>query len=488
MVKPLPYDETDPLDIERYAKQLIGKNFRDILIEEIQEEDILYEKIKYFDNPRSKGSLGNLIEEFYFYYQPNSESEADFSEAGVELKVTPYVEKKSGGLRAGERLVLGMIPNNEPIPDDLESSHILEKINLMLLILYHRNRELKRTQYSIDFVSLLSLMSEELKDDFETLKDDYKIIRDKIVSGRAHELSESDTMYLGACTKGSTAKKSLQPQYYNPDVPAKRRAFSLKQGYMTYLLNTYIQPGVVTYQEINHLSQDKNSFETFVYETIKPYIGKTFSELKEIFNFTMSSSKDHLSLLTLQMLGVKGNHAEEFEKSNTLVKTIEINEKGGLNEHMSFPAIKFLDFVEEEWEDSWFYNYFSETRFLFAVYQKLADGDKVFKGVEFWHMPTQDLDEIAYHEWLDCQKIISTGVEFTIKGSKVCNNLLKPSQTKITHLRPHASQSAYRIDSLNFSRGNIQRDADRLPNGDWMTKQGFWLNKNYLIEQLEILK
>lgn len=38
-----------------------------------------------------KGAVGTVIEESWFGYTPNSESEPDFPEAGVELKVTPYV-------------------------------------------------------------------------------------------------------------------------------------------------------------------------------------------------------------------------------------------------------------------------------------------------------------------------------------------------------------------------------------------------------------
>ena len=38
-----------------------------------------------------KGAIGTVIEESWFGYSPNSESEPDFPEAGVELKVTPYV-------------------------------------------------------------------------------------------------------------------------------------------------------------------------------------------------------------------------------------------------------------------------------------------------------------------------------------------------------------------------------------------------------------
>ncbi|EAW0602409.1 restriction endonuclease, partial [Listeria monocytogenes] len=76
------------------------------------------------------------------------------------------------------------------------------------------------------------------KEDLLIIESDYNKIVSKIKQGKAHELSEGDTVYLGACTKGATAEKSLKPQFYNAEIPAKRRAFCLKQGYMTYLINT----------------------------------------------------------------------------------------------------------------------------------------------------------------------------------------------------------------------------------------------------------
>src|SRR5699024_9465416 len=110
------------------------------------------------------------------------------------------------------------------------------------------------------YVKLFSILSEALADDLEIIKSDYQIIADKIISGNAHELSESDTMYLGAATKGSTAERSLQPQHYNSAIPAKRRAFSLKQGYMTYVLRNYILKDVATYDAIIDENVSKEEF------------------------------------------------------------------------------------------------------------------------------------------------------------------------------------------------------------------------------------
>ena len=53
--------------------------------------------------------------------------------------------------------------------------------------------------------------------------------------------------------------------------------------------------------------------------------------------------------------------------------------------------------------------------------------------------------------------------------------------TRIFHLRPHASKSAYLIDGVRYGNGS-DTDMDELPNGDFMTKQSFWLNKSYVYD------
>ena len=44
----LPYDETDPQDIENYAKRLIGKTFYDILREYFKDNELELEKLLFF--------------------------------------------------------------------------------------------------------------------------------------------------------------------------------------------------------------------------------------------------------------------------------------------------------------------------------------------------------------------------------------------------------------------------------------------------------
>ncbi|WP_270267479.1 hypothetical protein [Enterococcus casseliflavus] len=146
---------------------------------------------------------------------------------------------------------------------------------------------------------------------------------------------------------------------------------------------------------------------------------------------------------------------------------------------MSFPAIKFKEFALEEWEESEIYQYFSEKRFLFVVYRHDGTEYKLDKAM-FWNMPMTDLEGIGKEEWLANQKVVKEGVELIPKGNRVLNNLPKAKDTKIFHLRPHASKSVYEINGQVFGNSILHRDSDELPNGDRMVKQCFWLNNKYL--------
>ena len=491
----LPYDKHNPLAIEKYAKKLEGKKFFEVLKDyysnsEIRESGVGYseknelqEKIAYFNNPRGKGSLGNLLEEYYFYYKPNSDSNPDFLESGTELKVTPIEKKRDGSFRAGERLVITMIPNDRPVEPVFEKSHVLEKMRLMLLILYLREKDILRTEYSIEYVKLFSILSENCREDLIIIKEDYSTIITKVQQGKAHELSEGDTKYLGACTKGATAKKSEQKQYYS-EIPAKRRAYSLKQSYMSYVINNYVVGQINTYDSIlKNTELKEETFDNVVLNKINEYKGKTEEELYSQFEINKNSKQANSSLIS-RMLGVKTDNVEEFEKANIGIKTIRIDKKGNPRESMSFPKFKILDFVQEIFDSSELYNYFYEKRFLFVVFKENVTGEYELIGSKFWNMPISDLEGIGKNEWEKYQSQFINGIEFEIKDNRIGNNLLKSKETQIFHLRPHAQRSAYVINGIKYGNGT-DSDMDELPNGDKMTKQCFWLNKTYVLKNIQ---
>ncbi len=524
---PATYNPASAEDILRYAKWLINKSFMDILIEDtasearaqqegvyslfLEDRQLREESSTNYGDARRKGGLGNLVEEHFFHYKPNSEQEPDFPLAGLELKVSPYEEriesKKNGGGKyyvAGERLVLTMIDFNErPAELDLFKSHLWKKCSKILLVYYMRNRELSdNLKYKIKYVGTFT----PDKNDLIIIKQDYVCIMQKIVAGKAHEISESDTMYLGACTKGSTAAKSIVLQIEN-GIPAQKRAFCFKMSYMTTVLNDYFINAAKEHEYIISDSAllEKLGFEGYIQHLINRYVGKTDKELCEIFGLKYNGSKIQWISIAFAILGIKSNQAEEFKKANIVVKATRIEENGTIRENTSFPPFKFKELVEESWieneadegsddlsdnlnisiKPSNLQLYFSRTKFLFVVFKK-ENGNYILKGCQLWNMPFYDLNYVVRSGWERIRATIIEGIVLcrrTIKSGAhkgefyISNNLPGKNDNPIIHIRPHAKKAYYRFD--DYVKGD-PADGNELPDGRWMTTQCFWLNNTYV--------
>lgn len=474
------YDKTSPESILQYAKQLEGHTFLEIKKQYLEHLGVSDEEALSEDT-NAKGQLGNFLEEYFFGYKPNGEQAADFKEAGVELKQTCIDITKSGKFTAGERLSITNISYEEPVEHDFYKSHVWEKIRLILLIHYIRDKSIPRMLYKIVFANLFTPPSEDL----DIIIDDYAQIISKIEAGKAHELSEGDTLYLGACTKGATAEKSMRPQYYGEHTPAKKRNFCLKRNYMDYVLHTYVLRDAVPFERIiaDTAVLKTQGFEDIIIGRIAKHIGKTDRQLCSMYDREYNNNKAQWIDLAYRMLGIKGSHAEEFVKANIVVKAIRLEENGSMRESMSFPPFKFKDLATQEWEDSDVYEYFSETKFLFVVYKR-SGTEYVLKGAKLWNMPAADLEGTVREGWEAVKRIINDGVQFTINpNGTISNNLPGKHDNRIIHIRPHATKSAYRLFN-GIIRGNVERDANPLPDGQWMTTQSFWVNNDYILEQL----
>ncbi|WP_310603604.1 Sau3AI family type II restriction endonuclease [Anaerosporobacter sp.] len=342
------YDETEPLSIERYAQKLIGKTFAEICIEDNMEMiTMVKETLDYaetYENKKRKGGLGELIEERFFHYKSNNDSRPDFYKAGVELKVTPYKINKNGSLAAKERLIITMIDYFKIIGEEFEQSHLWQKARLILLVYYLYQQEIEdRLNYRIGYAKLFT----PPEADIQIIKHDFKVIVEKIKAGKAHELSEGDTMYLGAAPKAATSQNRRKQPF--SDEPAKPRAFSFKSSYMTYVLNNYIATGKDTYESIIK-SDAVESFEDYVVNKINAYRDYSVRDLCGEFQVEYEKKPKNLeAILAYRILGIKGNHAEEFVKANIVVKAIRIEKNNTIKESMSFPTFRFKELVKEKW-------------------------------------------------------------------------------------------------------------------------------------------
>ncbi|MBR3384799.1 MAG: hypothetical protein IKG69_06325, partial [Atopobiaceae bacterium] len=439
---------------------------------------------------RYKGGMGNLLEERYFGYRANSDREPDFAEAGVELKATCIDRRKNGSDAAGERLVLTMIPYDEEAPVSLYDSHLWYKCKSILLVWYRRDRSVDPYEQRIEHVALFTPPERDMR----VIERDYALIVGLVRDGRADELSESLTLYLGACTKGATAEKSMRDQtMYAPGRKARARAFSYKQSYMNYVLHHYVMGEPEAESVVKDPRElERQSLEQYVTRIINAHIGESDRELCAQLDIEYTGNKAQWTTIAYRLLGVSGERAAEFEKADIRVRTLR-PEPDGRRLVESAPVLN-IDFMalaaELGWEDSRLRGLLSEMRYLFVVFQK--EGDRtILRGCKIWGIPERDLDGPVRECWERTRDAVARGVELTRKVSPsgrvtYTNDLPGMADGPVLHVRPRAAKAAYRL-SGGAEVGNVARDAEMLPDGRWMTRQAFWLNGPYLLDQISDL-
>jgi len=444
----LPYNEADPIAIEAYAKRLLNKSLRHYMGE-----------IKHVDkNVGGKGKLGQILEG-YFGKKLDNKSQPDFMKAGVELKSTP-LKKITKGLVSKERLVFNIIDYMEEHKHDFEHSSFWRKNSLMLLMFYlYESKEQSALDCIFKIIRLWSFPEKDLK----IIKDDWQKIVDKIKQGKAHEISEGDTLYLGACRKGANNQEPLRSQPFNPSIKARQRAFSLKQ---TYLNNVIIKQSLPDSEPIiKDIKEYKSglSFEDLVIKRFEKYYNKSDVELIRELKINDTDAKNKFSLIakaiTRAILGISKGNIEEFSKADVELKTIRLEKTGQLKESMSFHQIDYNEIIMERWEDSYWHSTLTK-RFFFVIFKKDAKNVIRLSKVMFWTMPYDDL-KMAKKFWLDTKNKIAYGDY---------NNFIKISDGLICHVRPKA------IDSL---------DKMKSPQGTMEKKKAYWLNREYILQQIQ---
>ncbi|MBO6119090.1 MAG: restriction endonuclease [Lachnospiraceae bacterium] len=438
----------------------LGKTFREL-------------KDKNF-NYNNKGTLGQLVERSVFKFANNSRPEPDFADAGIELKLTPYKINRDGTLSAKERLVLCLIDYMNEYKYSFENSCFLHKNKSIELLWYLYDKSKNKLDYIITNEMYISLDDKEFEKDAEIIKSDWTFIINKIIDGKAHELSESDTMYLGACPKGKNSSDKIQ-QPFN-DILAMRRAFCYKVSYMTMLVRKYIAGERI--EKIVKKPLKNQTFEEYIVKTVKKYYGKSESQLMKKLRID-TNAKNKFSIIFARMLKIDGDieNTEEFLKANIKVKTIRVENDGKIKESMSFPAFKFEDIINEKWEESYLYDTFENTKFMFVVFRKNDRDEYVFDRVKLWNMPEEVLQGEIKKVWLKTKKIIKSGkIVKSIKNGEKETNFPKLTENKYCHVRPHAKNSR---DTY------ILPVNDKLTGAKEYTKQCFWLNNSYIKSIIE---
>ena len=455
----IQYDIKSAKSIFEYSKGLLGKTLRDFVWEN-------------YEPKKGKGSLGQMVENIFFLLETNSNPAADFSEAGMELKCTPLRKSKQEEYLIKERLVCNMINYCEVVKEDFEHSHFYLKCQLMLLLFYLHQSNCD----NLDLEFIFSVLWKLPEKDLLIIRHDYEVIIDKIKQGKAHELSEGDTMYLGACRKGQKGE-SLMKQPNNPDVDAPRRAFSLKMAYMRTVLDYVVQSGKnavsnvtgVQSELVSTTSLRQHSFDDILLGRFKPFMKMSYKNIAKRKKVNISNNPKNKFSMIANAIAASAkcsnvNRSEEFLKAGLTMKTIRMQANSVIKEAMSFENIDYIEVAEcEDWFDSRLYELYS-SRFMFVVFKEQNTGkeDYVLDDVFFWTMSQADL-KLAEDYWCHIKaNILADHIseEYWWKGT----------DKKKFHVRPKAQKAT---------------DLAPTPNGKGAKKFCYWFNNDYVREIID---
>lgn len=352
-------------ELLEYTKQIRGKTFKEFDTNHILTSD-----------SKDKGNLGKVIETGFYKYPNNNKAEADFANLGVELKVSGYVKNKNGTISAKERLVLGKIDYNNIVKEEFNFSHLLFKSKKILIIWYEYDREKEYKDFVITDFQLYDMTGDSL-----IIKNDFELIKQKVLEGKAHLLSEGDTSYLGACTKGATGKDRTSQPY--SDIPAMPRAYSLKNSYMTGILRS-------AHLVLDVDNIEYKTIEEYVFAQIQKFIGKRQLDIfEQVTNkrITGKTPKQLNKMISDELIGKDEELPTKnplFQKVNYIIKNLPVNEMGYPIERMSFRNLILSEF-KDNWEDSFWKTYFEEVTLIVICYRGdkgSKNGERILEGVK----------------------------------------------------------------------------------------------------------
>lgn len=241
---------------------------------------------------------------------------------------------------------------------------------------------------------------------------------------------------------------------------------------------------------------EQRFFEQQILNKISKFLGKTDQELFEYYHIKANPvskkyPKNANGIIINRVLNVDID--EEIKRKikdyDISIRTIRLDKKGRVRESLSLPNIDFEKMISEIWESSSLRQYLINTRYLFVVFKEEKDSKYQLIGAKFWSISANDLENTVKFAWLDTASTIKNGVKlcYNQKNKRVSNNFIKASENRIIHVRPRAAKSSYIAYNPSACRLPVPANWHNKPDNfsdDWMTRQCFWLNKNYIYAQV----
>lgn len=243
---------------------------------------------------------------------------------------------------------------------------------------------------------------------------------------------------------------------------------------MTQKVREIISSNIYESIFVDESLSEKISFEQNMIMRLKPYYGKTVSELCSRFG-VLNKPKNILEILFGKMLGINGkiSRVEEFAKADIIPKFIRLKKNEKITESMSFPAFKFIEVYKNYFENSEVYEYFTTKKFLFVVFKYNKQNELYFSHFKLWNMPMMIIEHDLRWVYEQTRELIIEGnivKSIDMKGRRN-TNFPNKGENNYVHVRPHA-KNKFDVYELPVEDGLTKQKA--------FTKHCFWLNNSYV--------
>ena len=422
---------------------------------------------------KGKGAIGNVVERHWFGIKNNSSPDPDFIDAGIELKIIP-LERSAKGLTVKERTKICSINYFKLIEEKWGTSHAKRKLNKILFIYYHYNKE-QHDRSVVKYCDLWRLRG----GDAIVIGQDWDKVKQKVSKGEAHLLSESIGKVLAAARSGQGGRDEhgrLRDLVGQPRSSKKalKRAFALKQSF-TGQRWLQVHKNIKFESLIDSLKiKASHDLEETLLKKLHGFTGMTLGVFAQRFNIDIPKGKNAAATIVKKAIGFKNvnSRIKEFEQTGVEIRIVPVRSFDKRPwEAVSFPSFRLSEFIGEKWDNSLLKDYVDRILFI-PIYrdeQRTPLSERTIEQAFFW-TPSKEEEEMIKKEWKRYQDEVWQGKCKVIKEKRgdvirEVTGLSKESQTMMIHIRPHG-------------KDRTDRDVNRL--GNSVVKQSFWLNKAFV--------
>lgn len=380
-----------------------GKTFR-----EIDSKGLMS---KASDIKKITGIAGDVIEQSVLGCSPDSGQRPDLLVDGIptELKTIGIRMKRENGkmsYEAKEPMTVTAVSIPTITGEVFLDSSLWHKLNHLLIVFYEYASEstVPASAYA-DFPILGYCFHEFTEDDREILEHDWTAVRDFITELNGFPTPENEYGRLSYELRPVLSVLDTSPKYPHPP------RFRLKRSFVTSIVQQSLSgrkgPPSVSFHELDMACRSMT----------KVYGGRTIKDLAMEFGIEGASKSIASAIVSRMFEGSpkRISDIELFKKLSLNVKTVKLSSKGKRTEDMKLFIIDFGEISMDgiEFEDSEFYEYFSEHQLLCPIFEESdAEGileDARFMGFKRLFFTESFIQNDVRSTWEDIRRIVVNG-------------------------------------------------------------------------------